>query len=67
MFSTNMLGLIKLLKNKKTKTVLHAFIEIVDESNGKPNKLWVDQEKGFYNSPIQKWLGDNNYFNVLNT
>ena len=34
---------VKRLKNKKGKTVLDAFIEIVNESNCKPNKLWVDQ------------------------
>ena len=27
------------------KTVLNVFIEIVNESNRKPNKLWVDQGK----------------------
>ena len=32
---------IKRLKDKKVKTVLNAFIEIVNESNRKPNKLWV--------------------------
>ena len=31
------------LKDKKGKTVLNAFIEIVNESNYKPNELWVDQ------------------------
>ena len=30
-------------KNIKGKTILNAFIEIVNESNRKPNKLWVDQ------------------------
>ena len=34
---------VKPLKNKKGKTVLNVFIEIVNESNRKPNKLWVDQ------------------------
>ena len=34
---------VKPLKDKKGKTVLSAFIEIVNESNRKPNKLWVDQ------------------------
>ena len=37
MFSLNMHGLNLL------KTVLNAFIEIVNESNRKPNKLWIDQ------------------------
>ena len=40
---------IKPLKDKKGKTVLNAFIEIVNESNCKPNKLWVDQVTEFYN------------------
>ena len=34
---------VKTLKDKKGKTVLNAFIKIVNESNHKPNKLWVDQ------------------------
>ena len=29
----------------KGKTVLNDFIEVVNESNHKPNKLWVDQGK----------------------
>ena len=33
----------KPLKDKKGKTVLNTFIKIVNESNRKPNKLWVDQ------------------------
>ena len=33
---------VKLLKDKKGKTVLNAFIEIVNESNHKPNELWVN-------------------------
>ena len=33
---------VKTFKDKKGKTVLNAFIEIVNESNRKPNKLWVD-------------------------
>ena len=36
---------IKPLKDKKSKTALNAFIEIVNEFNRKPNKLWVDQER----------------------
>ena len=33
---------VKPLKDNKCKTVLNAFIEIANKSNGKPNKLWVD-------------------------
>ena len=32
---------VKPLKDEKGKTVLNAFIKIVNESNCKPNKLWV--------------------------
>ena len=38
---------VKPLKDKKSKTVPCAFIEIVNESNHKPNKLWVHQGKEF--------------------
>ena len=34
---------VKLLKDKKGKTVINAFIEIVNEFNCKLNKLWIDQ------------------------
>ena len=42
------------MKDKKAKTVLYSFIGIVNDSKRKPNKLWVDQGKEFYNSLIQK-------------
>ena len=31
------------LKHKKGKTVLNGFIEVSNESNRKPNKLWVEE------------------------
>ena len=36
---------VKPLKDKKSKTVLNAFIEKINESNRQPNKLWVDQRR----------------------
>ena len=45
---------VKSLKGKKGKTVLNAFIEIVNESNCKLNKLWVDQGREFYNKLMQE-------------
>ena len=51
---------VKPLKDKKGKTVLNVFIEIVNESNRKPNKLWIDQRKEFYNKLMQEWLKNNN-------
>ena len=47
------------MKDKKAKTVLHGFIEIVNKYKYKPNKLWIDQWKEFYNGFMQKWLDDN--------
>ena len=40
---------VKPLKDKKGKTVLNASIEIVSESNHKPNMFWVNQRREFYN------------------
>ena len=34
---------VKTLKDKKAKTVLQCFIEIVSKSKQKPNELWLDQ------------------------
>ena len=47
---------VKPLKDEKDKTVVNAFIEIVNETNCKPNKLWVDQRREFYNKFMQEWL-----------
>ena len=47
---------VKPFKDKKSKTVLNVFIEIVNESNRKPNKLWIDQGREFYNKLMQEWL-----------
>ena len=54
------------LKNEKCKTVLSSFVVIVNESNGKPNKLWVDQGRQFYNKIMREWQGNNDVFNVPN-
>ena len=49
----------KPLKDKKGKTVLNGFIEIVNESYRKPNKLCVNQGREFYNKFMQEWLDNN--------
>ena len=38
---------------------VNAFIEIVNESNHKPNKLCVDQGRIFYNKLMPEWLDNN--------
>ena len=42
--------------DKSYKKVLDGFIIIVNESEAKSNKLWVDQKREFYNNLMQKWL-----------
>ena len=44
------------LKNKKGITIItNAFQEILDESNRKPNKIWVDWGSEFYNRSMKSW------------
>ena len=47
------------LKDKKGATITNAFQSILDKSNRKPNKIWVDQGSEFYNNNFKKWLKDN--------
>ena len=45
---------VKPSKDEKVKTVLHGFIEILDESKRNPKKFWGDQGTEFYNNIMQK-------------
>ena len=47
------------LKDKKGVSIVDAFQKILDDSNRKPNKIWVDKGSEFYNSSVKKWLKDN--------
>ena len=38
------------LKDKKGVSIVGAFQKILDDSNRKPNKIWVDKGSEFYNS-----------------
>ena len=40
------------LKDKKRVTITNAFEKILDESNRKPNKIWVDKGSEFCNNGI---------------
>ena len=42
------------MKDRKGKMVLNVSIELVDESNRKTNKLWVDQRRKFYNKILEE-------------
>ena len=47
------------LKDKKGITLTNAFQKILDKSNCKPNKIWVDQSSEFYNRSMKSWLEKN--------
>ena len=47
------------LKDKKGVSIVDAFQKILDDSNRKPNKIWVDKGSEFYNSSVKKLLKDN--------
>ena len=34
-------------------------LKILGESNGKPNKIWVDKAREFYNRSMKSWLEKN--------
>ena len=38
---------------------MDGFQKILDDSNRKPNKIWVDKGSEFYNNSFKKWLKDN--------
>ena len=46
------------LKDKKGASVVKGFEKIVNESNRRPNKIWVDQGSEFYNKTFKNWLKD---------
>ena len=50
---------VKPLADKKSKTVPDGFIEIVNQSKLKPNKLYIVLGREFYSNFMQSWLGDN--------
>ena len=39
--------------------IVNAFQKILDDSNRKPNEIWVNTGKAFYNNSFKKWLKDN--------
>ena len=47
------------LKNKRSFIFNNVFQNILDASNCKSNKIWVDKEIEFYNGSMESWLQDN--------
>ena len=48
------------LKDKKGITITNAFQKILDESNLKRNKIWVDKVSEFQNRSVKSFLQNNN-------
>ena len=47
------------LKDKNGVSIFNAFQKILDDSNRKPNNIWVDKGSKFYNNSFKKWLKGN--------
>ena len=45
--------LVPLSKDKKGVTITNALQKNLDESNQKPNKIWVDEGSEFYNRSVK--------------
>ena len=48
------------IKDKKENSIANAFKKILNGSNRKPNKIWVDQGSEFYNNTFKDFLKKNN-------
>ena len=44
------------LKDKKGVSIINAFQNILQKSNRRPNKIWVDKDSEFYNRSMKSWL-----------
>ena len=53
------------LKDKKGIRITNAFQKILDRSNRKPNKIWVNKGSEFYKRSMKSWLQDNDINNML--
>ena len=47
------------LKDKKGISIVNAFQKMLDKSERKSNKIWVDKGNEFDNNSFKKWLKDN--------
>ena len=47
------------LKNKKGESIVEELEKILDDSNRKPNKIWVDHGSEFYNNKFKSFLKEN--------
>ena len=56
-----------LSKGKKGIMITNAFQKILDESNCKLNKIWVDKVSEFYNRSMKPWLEKKNDIEMYST
>ena len=54
------------LRDKKGITITNDFQKILNESNRKPNKIWVDKGSAFYNRSMKSWV-EKNYIEMYPT
>ena len=47
------------LKNKKGESTVEGFEKILNDSNRKPKKIWVDNGSEFYNNKFKSFLKEN--------
>ena len=60
------------IKDKKWTSIVNAFKKIINDSNRKPNKIWLDRGSEFYNksfkdSEIVKILKDSKDIEMYST
>ena len=48
------------LKDEKSIAITNTFQKLLNESNCKPNSLWVDKDSEFYSRSMKSWLRVNN-------
>ena len=54
------------MKDKRGITITNPFQKILDKSNFKSNKVWVNKGSEFYNGSIKSWL-EKNDINMYST
>ena len=52
------------LKDKKGVSIVNAFQKILNDSNRKSNKIWVNKEREFYNRSFKIWLKDIEMYSI---
>ena len=56
-----------LLRDKKCITITHTFQNVLDESNRKLNKIWLNKGSEFYNKSMKSRLEKKNTIEMYST